>query len=124
MHDFSDVLARVVRDARKRLGKTQSETSEMIGASPRTILKIENKKANPKMQIMYPLIRHLNIDPGLIFYPEREHDLPAKRWLHAEVDCLTEQEADSILPVFRDLVLLARRRSGVYFGPTDGNSGR
>ena len=124
MHDFSNALATAVLDARNRLGKTQSETSELIDASPRTILNIENREANPKMHILYPLIRKLNIDPTSIFYPEREHESPAKRGLHAEVDCLTEEEAGVILPVFRDLVLLVRRKSGVYFGPVDDNSGQ
>lgn len=121
MHDYSDALARVVREARNRLGKTQSEISELIDASPRTILNIENREANPTMHILYPLIRNLNIDPTLIFYPEREHESPAKRGLHAEVDCLTEEEASIIMPVFRDLVVLLRRKSGVYFGPMEDN---
>ena len=124
MHDFSNALASAVRDARNRLGKTQSETSELIDASPRTILNIEKSAANPKMHILYPLIRKLNIDPTAIFYPEREHESPAKRGLHAEVDCLTEEEATMITPIFRDLVVLARKNGGVYFGPRGDASGR
>ena len=47
MHEFSEALARAIRDARNRLGITQSEASEMIEASPRTILNIEMGKPIP-----------------------------------------------------------------------------
>ena len=124
MHDFSNALAIAVRDARIRLGKTQSETSELIDASPRTVLNIENREANPKMHIMYPLIRKLNIDPVSIFYPERALESPAKRGLHAEVDCLTEEEAAMITPIFRDLIVLVRGTRGVFFGPKESNSSK
>ena len=61
MHDYSDALANAVRNARQRLGKTQAEVSELIEASPRTILNIENRKANPKLHILFPLVLFYNL---------------------------------------------------------------
>lgn len=87
-------------------------------------LNIENREANPKMHIMYPLIRKLNIDPVSIFYPERALESPTKRGLHAEVDCLTEEEAAMITPIFRDLIVLVRGTRGVFFGPKESNSSK
>ena len=104
MHEFSEALARAIRDARNRLGITQSEASEMIEASPRTILNIENGKANPKLQILYPLIRCLKIDPAEIFFPERGIDTPAKRGLYAEIDQLSEKEAELLAPTLHTVI--------------------
>lgn len=116
MHEFSEALARAIRDARNRLGITQSEASEMIEASPRTILNIENGKANPKLQILYPLIRCLKIDPAEIFFPERRIDSPAKRRLYAEIDQLSEKEAELLAPTLHIVIDMIKTQAGLYFG--------
>ena len=116
MHEFSEALARAIRDARNRLGITQSEASEMIEASPRTILNIENGKANPKLQILYPLIRCLKIDPAEFFFPERRIDSPAKRRLYAEIDQLSEKEAELLAPTLHIVIDMIKTQAGLYFG--------
>ena len=122
MHEFAESLATAVREARNRLGKTQSELSELIDASPRTILNIENREANPKLHILYPLIRSLNIDPSVIFYPERDTSTSAKKGLHAEIDRLNEEEAALLTETIHALIDMAKTRSGVYFGPEQMNA--
>ena len=117
MHEFSESLATAVRDARIRLGKTQLELSELIDASPRTILNIENRDANPKLHILYPLIRILNIDPSDIFYPEREASASQKKCLHAEIDRLTEEEAALLEETIHALIEMVKTNASVYFGP-------
>ena len=117
MHEFSESLATAVRDARNRLGKTQLELSELIDASPRTILNIENKEANPKLHILFPLIRALNIDPSMIFYPEREITVSAKKNLHAEIDRLSEDEAARLAQTIHSLVEMVKSSLSIYIGP-------
>ena len=121
MHDYSDALANAVRNARQRLGKTQAEVSELIEASPRTILNIENRRANPKLHILFPLVQRLNIDPMELFFPDRKEETPAKNGLHIEIDRLSEEEADQITPVIKDLIALVRRKS-YYFGPKNADN--
>lgn len=70
MDAFSRPLGDVVRNRRTEIGLTQIQLAELIHAEKRTILNIENYKGNPKMEILYPLVRKLKINPISIFYPE------------------------------------------------------
>ncbi len=72
MYEFSGSLSKAVKKARQERGLSQEALAEMLGIDKRTILNIENKKANPKMEILYPLLRLLRIKPSDVFYPEIE----------------------------------------------------
>ncbi|MBR1820958.1 MAG: helix-turn-helix domain-containing protein [Clostridia bacterium] len=72
MDAFSRSLGDTVRFYRNKLGLTQLQLVDRIHIEKRTILNIENYKANPKMEILYPLIRELQINPISIFYPEND----------------------------------------------------
>lgn len=72
MDVFSRSLGDTVRFYRNKHGLTQLQLADRIHIEKRTILNIENYKANPKMEILYPLIRELQINPISIFYPESD----------------------------------------------------
>ena len=74
MHNHMQVLGEVVKAARLKLDLTQNEVAEQIDVDSRTVLNIENHKGNPKMEVLFPLIRVLRIDPATIFYPENQHE--------------------------------------------------
>ena len=57
MHDYSHPLGDAVKRARGRLDLTQSEVADLADIDVRTVLNIENYKGNPKMEVLYPLIR-------------------------------------------------------------------
>ena len=57
MPDYSRTLGDTIRRARAKLNLTQSEVAESIDVDVRTVLNIENYKGNPKMEVLYPLIR-------------------------------------------------------------------
>lgn len=67
MPDYSNALGDAVRRARMKLNLTQSEVAESIDVDVRTVLNIENSKGNPKMEVLYPLVRALKIDAKEIF---------------------------------------------------------
>ena len=67
MPDYSNALGDAVRRARMKLDLTQSEVAESIDVDVRTVLNIENSKDNPKMEVLYPLVRVLKIDAKEIF---------------------------------------------------------
>ena len=46
----------------------------MADIDVRTVMNIENHKANPKMEVLYPLIRALRIDARTIFNPELQRE--------------------------------------------------
>ena len=77
MPDYSRPLGDTVKQARSRLQLTQNELADTIGVDSRTILNIEHYKGNPKMEVLYPLIRALNIDAREIFSPESLDESPS-----------------------------------------------
>lgn len=104
MHDFSYTLGDAVKCARDKLGFTQSQVADLIDADVRTILNIENYKGNPKMEILYPLIRTLNIDPREIFTPELQRDSQHLYPLRLLVESCTVEEADVVMPIFQSIL--------------------
>ena len=79
MPEYSRPLGNAVKQARSRLKLTQNEVANAINVDSRTILNIENHKGNPKMEVLYPLIRTLKIDAREIFTPEILRDSPSLR---------------------------------------------
>ena len=75
MSDYSRVLGDVVKQARERANLTQKEVAEAANIDSRTVLNIENYKGNPKLEVLYPLIRILNIDAREVFNPNLKGSL-------------------------------------------------
>ena len=96
MVDYPMSLGTVVKEARKSLGLTQMEVANQINVDVRTILNIENHRGNPKMEVLYPLIRTLHIDPTAVFYPERQIETPALRKVQMLIGDCNEAEAKVI----------------------------
>ena len=86
MPDYSHPLGDAVRRARMKLDLTQSEVAESIDVDVRTVLNIENYKGNPKMEVLYPLVRVLKIDAREIFNPEMCREAPALRQLRLLIE--------------------------------------
>ena len=87
MPDYSKPLGDVVKCARKRLDLTQNEVADTIQVDVRTIINIENFKGNPKMEVLYPLIRSLKIDAREIFYPELQRESPSLAIIYFPIYC-------------------------------------
>ncbi|MCD8014150.1 MAG: helix-turn-helix domain-containing protein [Lachnospiraceae bacterium] len=108
-HEFSRILGDTVRHAREKSSLTQEQLASDIGIQARTILNIENHHGNPKLEVLYPLIRSLKIDPCCIFYPESQQDSPALRQLQILISDCSEEEAvllasviEALLTTYRD----------------------
>ena len=69
MSEYSRALGDTVRAARKKMGLSQNKVAALIDADERTIMNIETYNANTTMDVLYPLIRILRIDPRDIFNP-------------------------------------------------------
>lgn len=98
MSDYMQVLGDIVRSARLERGLTQSDIADHIDVDTRTVLKIENHKDNPKMEVLFSLIRELQIDPNMIFYPELQHNECLSRFQHFLSQCSGE-EIQALLPI-------------------------
>ena len=111
MSEYSRILGDVVKVAREKAGLTQAEVAASIDRDSRTVLNIENYKGNPKLEVLYPLVRALKIDSREIFIPEMQLESPALRQLQLMVAECSEAEADAIIPVVKAAIDLVRNRS-------------
>ena len=108
MSEYSRPLGDAIKRARGRLDLTQGEVADKIDVDVRTILNIENYKGNPKMEVLFPLVRALRIDAREIFNPEMQRESPAIRQLRLLIEECSESEVAAIIPVF-EAVLNALR---------------
>lgn len=70
-----EILGDVVRTTRKSRQLSQEALAERIGVCKRTIIDIENNTGNPKFEILYPLVRELDLPLHQVFYPEMEENV-------------------------------------------------
>lgn len=113
MPDYSNTLGDAVRRARMKLDFTQSEVAESIDVDVRTVLNIENSKGNPKMEVLYPLVRALKIDAKEIFYPEMQRDDAAISQLRLLIEDCNEEEAAAMIPVLKSVLTALRDKNAV-----------
>jgi len=99
VHEYVYSLGDIIRNERLRADLTQDELAERVGIDPRTILKIENHRGNPKLEVLYPLIRALNIDANRIFYPESAQDSEELKQFHAFLSQCSAEEINGLYKV-------------------------
>ena len=113
MHDYSRPLGDAVKRARGKLDLTQNEVADLADIDVRTVLNIENYKGNPKMEVLYPLVRALKIDAREIFNPEIRRESPALRQLRMLIEECSEEEAAAIIPVFQSVLTALRDKNAL-----------
>lgn len=113
MPEYSKPLGNAIKAARTKLGLTQSSVADAIHIDDRTILNIENYKGNPKMEILFPLIRSLKVDPYEIFYPETQRLSPALQSLRLLIEDCNEQEAAALIPIFKSIISVIRSKDSI-----------
>ncbi len=113
MHDYTRPLGDAVKRARGKLDLTQNEVADLADVDVRTVLNIENYKGNPKMEVLYPLVRALKIDAREIFNPEIRRESPALRQLRVLIEECSEEEAAAIIPVFQSVLTALRDKNAL-----------
>ena len=112
MQDYSRPLGDALKRARGESGYTQRQVADKIGKDVRTVLNIENYKGNPKLEVLYPLIRAMNIDAREVFYPELERESPAIRQLRLMIEKCSEDEAAALIPVLESVLSAMLNKAG------------
>lgn len=110
MHDFSRPLGEAVKKARSKMRLTQEKTAELAETNVRTISAIEREQSNTRMNILYPLVRKLRIDPNDIFYPEMRSESSVKHQFHVLIDDCTDEEAEALLKASETILDLFRSK--------------
>lgn len=113
MYEFSRTLGKLVRKSRTQMGVTQMDVSSALEIDSRTILNIENYRGNPKLCVLYTLLRYLKIDANALFYPESQDDTPTITQLRILLSDCTEEEAALLLPLCQTLIATLRTQKGV-----------
>lgn len=108
MLNYAEILGDIVRKARSELELTQSEVAERIDVDARTILNIENHKGNPKLEVLFPLIRELKIDPSTIFYPEMDLSRAGIVQMNQLLSKCSDQEVDALLSICDNILSVMR----------------
>ncbi len=111
MQEYSRPLGDAVKRARGKLGLTQNEVADAADIDVRTVLNIENYKGNPKMEVLYPLVRALKIDAREIFNPEISRESPSICQLRLLIEECSEEEAAAIIPVFQSVLSALRNKN-------------
>ena len=111
MSEYSKPLGDIIRRARKEMDLTQNEVADLIDVDVRTIINIENYKGNPKMEILYPLVKALKIDARELFYPEMQRNSPSLRQLRLLVEDCSEGKAAAMIPVLQSVVAVLRNKT-------------
>ena len=113
MFEYSRPLGDAVKRARGKAGLTQNEVADAADIDVRTVLNIENYKGNPKMEVLYPLVRTLKIDAREIFNPEMRRETPSLRQLRLLIEDCSEEEAATIIPVFQSVLTALRDQNAI-----------
>lgn len=109
MLEYTKALGDAVKETRLKLGLSQGELAARIGVDKRTILNIEKHKGNPRTEVLFPLVRALEIDPRLIFYPETAANKEELDQIHEILSKCTKEELAMITPILESV--LQRTRS-------------
>ena len=113
MPEYARLLGDAVKRARGDLGLTQNEVANAADVDVRTVLNIENYKGNPKMEVLYPLVRTLKLDTREIFYPEMQRESPSLAQLRLLVEDCSEEEAAAIIPVLQSVISALRDKNAI-----------
>ncbi len=71
MHYNDEILSNEIKNARSNSGLTVEQVAEKTGITERYIYRIENEQRKPSFDVLFKLVRALNISPEKIFYPEK-----------------------------------------------------
>ena len=67
MHKVSDKLGHVIRSARLEKHLTQKQLAKRLSITPHYLMSIENKKQIPSCDLLFRIIRELEISADTIF---------------------------------------------------------
>ena len=113
MQDYASILGVIVKQARLDLKLSQFEVADQINADDRTILNIEHCKGNPKLEILWPLIRALKIDANTIFYPEIQNKTSVHFQMQHFISQCSETEIKLLLNISQTIISTLRAYDGI-----------
>lgn len=114
MNQLESVLGNIVRETRKSKHMSQEALAERIGVCKRTIIDIENNTGNPRFEVLYSLVRELDLPLYQVFYPEVSKELKLKSVIIKELSSCSDYEMKIILSLIRSLRQTLQREEDTY----------
>ncbi|MCD8074832.1 MAG: helix-turn-helix domain-containing protein [Lachnospiraceae bacterium] len=111
-YEFTYDLGNIIKTAREKAGLTQEQLAALADIKlSNTILHIENYRGNPKLKVLYPLIRVLKIDANDLFYPESHQSSSALRQLQLMISSCSEEEAVTLISILEPIMAAIRNKN-------------
>ena len=104
MNSVSEKLGSVIKTARTEKHLTQKQLAERLSITPHYLMCIENKKRIPGRDLLFRIIRELNIPAKTIFYPEHGNECELVNRLHFLLNRLGEHDIENIIAILQVLV--------------------
>lgn len=104
MHSVSEKLGGVVKVARLEKHLTQKQLANRLSISPHYLMSIENKKKIPSSELLFQIIRELDISADTIFYPEHGYGCELVNRLHVLLGKCDEHDIELILAMLQTLL--------------------
>ena len=109
MHYDMKHMGKIIQKARDARGITQTVLADKIDVSLRTIIAIENGKRNPTFDVLYKIIRELNIPADLVFRPDDIPGTPEQEQFIREFRDASEDEQRIVMASARSIWRELRR---------------
>lgn len=122
MLEYTIPLGNAIKDARTAKKLTQREVANLADIDVRTVLNIENYKGNPKIEVLFPLVRVLGIDPMTIFYPENQIENAAERDMRILISECSEKELSAMLLVCKTMLTVVRNGNDAIIKSDDAGA--
>ena len=104
MHKVSDKLGKVIKAARLEKHLTQKQLAGRLSITSHYLMSIENKKQIPSCDLLFHIIRELEIPADSIFYPEYPHDHVLMGKLRLLLNKYDEKEVSNIIAILQSLL--------------------
>jgi len=93
-----------MKAARLDKNLTQRQLAERLSITPHYLMSIENKKQIPSSDLLFKIIRVLDISANAIFYPEQGYDCELVNRLHILLSKFEESDIEIIITILETLI--------------------
>jgi transcriptional regulator with XRE-family HTH domain len=115
LRKVSDKLGSVLKYARLEKHLTQKQLAERLSITPHYLMSIENRQQIPSCDLLFRIIRELEISADTIFYPECRHGNTLIKKLEILLSKSDEQDIAVILATLQSLLQTKTSTGGEIF---------
>ena len=104
MHQVSDKLGNVIKTARLEKHLTQKQLAQRLSITSHYLMSIENKGQIPSCNLLFLIIRELELSADAIFYPEYRPDNELVKRLQILLSQCDEKDINVIIATLQSLL--------------------